>query len=127
MDKPFNPVGWFEIPVTDFARAQAFYEKVFAVALSVNQVGPLRMGWFPTVEEAYGASGSLVKGPGYAPGKNGVLIYFTAPDIEGTLARAAASGGKVLQPVTSLGQYGTMAVFEDSEGNRIALHRALEK
>ena len=28
-----NPVGWFEIPVRDWARAQAFYEAVLGQTL----------------------------------------------------------------------------------------------
>jgi predicted enzyme related to lactoylglutathione lyase len=125
MAKPSNPVGWFEIPVTDLARACAFYEKVFGFAMKAVPFGPVTMGWFPPmVNEAYGITGSLVQGPGYVPGKSGVRIYFTSPDIDGTLAKVAAAGGKVLLAKTSIGEYGTIAQFEDSEGNLIALHRA---
>ena len=49
-------------------------------------------------------------------------IYFTAPDIEGTLAKVNANGGRTLIPRTSIGEYGFIAHFEDSEGNRLALH-----
>jgi predicted enzyme related to lactoylglutathione lyase len=33
MAEKYNPVGWFEIPVTDMARAKAFYEAVLRVSL----------------------------------------------------------------------------------------------
>ena len=33
-DPTRNPVGWFEIYVTDMARAKAFYETVFATTCS---------------------------------------------------------------------------------------------
>jgi len=36
----------------------------------------------------------------------------------------AALGGNVLYPKTSVGALGEVAEFEDSEGNRVALHKA---
>jgi predicted enzyme related to lactoylglutathione lyase len=38
------------------------------------------------------------------------------------LSKANANGGKTLYPKTSIGDLGWVAEFEDSEGNRIALH-----
>ena len=122
MAKQYNPVGWFEIPATDLNRAKRFYEAVFEVELTLTTMGPAEMAWFPTVENAIGASGTLLKSEGYTPSHDGTLIYFTAPDIEGTLARVNANGGKTLIPKTSIGEYGFIAHFEDSEGNRLALH-----
>ena len=42
-----NPVNWFEIPVTDMTRAKSFYETVFGLRISLNQMGPLEMGFIP--------------------------------------------------------------------------------
>ena len=36
----------------------------------------------------------------------------------------AAAGGKTLLPLTPIGEHGHIAYFEDSEGNRVALHQA---
>ena len=122
MTKQYNPVGWFEIPVMDLDRAKQFYETVMNLQLTLTTMGPLEMAWFPSVEDGIGASGTLIKSEGYTPSHSGTLIYFTAPDIEGTLARVNANGGKTLLPKTSIGEYGFIAHFEDSEGNRLALH-----
>jgi predicted enzyme related to lactoylglutathione lyase len=122
MSKELNPVGWFEIPVRDLARAKAFYEYVFAIKLDEHQIGPLQMAWLPMNEDAVGASGSLVKGNGYDPSFEGVLIYFTAPDIEATLSRSKEKGGKVIAEKTRIGEYGFIALIQDTEGNRIGLH-----
>ena len=117
-----NPVGWFEIPVSDLDRAKGFYEHIFGIEMSVHEMGPARMAWFPMFEGAIGAAGALVKGPQYEPSPGGVLIYFTAADIEAALERAAEKGGAVLTPKTSIGEYGFIGHFEDCEGNRIGLH-----
>lgn len=117
-----NAVGWFEIPVTDLERAIKFYESVFGIKLSRNEMGPLKMAWFTWVEDATGAPGSLVKADGYTPSHTGTLVYLTVDDIQDTLAKINASGGKTLLPKMSIGEYGFIAHFEDSEGNRVALH-----
>ena len=42
--------------------------------------------------------------------------------MNGMLKRVHASGGKTLMPKMGIGAYGFIAHFEDSEGNRVALH-----
>ena len=122
MAKDYNPVGWFEIPTTDMNRAKRFYEAVFEVELTPATVEQVEMAWFPSVEDGIGASGTLIKSEALTPSHDGILIYFTALDIDGTLTKVNANGGKTLTPKTSIGEYGFYAYFEDSEGNRLGLH-----
>lgn len=49
-------------------------------------------------------------------------MYFSVGDIDGTLKKIIAGGGKIILPKMSIGEYGVVAQFEDSEGNRVALH-----
>ena len=53
-----NPVNWFEIPVKDIGRARTFYEKVFGLELTPQEMGPYTMTFFPWTEGAPGAAGS---------------------------------------------------------------------
>lgn len=121
-----NVVGWFEIPVTDMDRAIRFYENVFDLKLERHLLGPIDMAWFPSVEKGSGASGSLVfNRQAYIPSQDGILIYFTVPsgDVANEIGRVVKAGGKVLRPKTQISvEVGFMALFSDSEGNRIALH-----
>jgi hypothetical protein len=117
-----NAVNWFEIPVNDLARARRFYEGVFGVELARSDMGPLQMAMFPLTHQAPGACGALVKAEGYAPSHVGTVVYFTVDDIDATLAKIEAGGGRPLSPKTGIGEYGHIAHFEDSEGNRVALH-----
>jgi predicted enzyme related to lactoylglutathione lyase len=117
-----NAVNWFEIPVDDLERAKKFYESVLGVELAVNQMGPLQMGWFPSHEGAPGATGSLVKGEGYTPSHAGSIVYLHVDDVETALGKVNATGGKTLVLKTGIGEYGFIGHFEDSEGNRVALH-----
>ena len=120
----YNPVGWFEIPVTEMDRAVKFYEAVFGYTLEVHEMGPNIMAWFPQSPEFKGAAGTLIKGPAYIPSAEGSLVYFTAPDLEGHVARITEAGGSVIQGKMSIGEYGFIALAMDTEGNRIALHSA---
>jgi predicted enzyme related to lactoylglutathione lyase len=51
-----------------------------------------------------------------------MLIYFTSSDIESALERVTKNGGKVIAGKKSIGEYGFVGFFSDSEGNRIGLH-----
>jgi hypothetical protein len=45
------------------------------------------------------------------------------PDLAGSLSNVEAAGGKVLMPKTQIApEYGYMAIFLDTEGNRLAMH-----
>jgi predicted enzyme related to lactoylglutathione lyase len=126
MEQKSNSVGWFEIPVTNMERAMKFYETILDIKLSRNQMGPLDMAWFPWVEEGKGSAGSLVCQPEYyKPSMDGVLIYLTTQDgdLSVELNRVEKAGGKVIRHKTLIAEdYGYMAIFIDTEGNRIALH-----
>ena len=120
MSTQLNPVHWFEIPVSDMARARAFYENVFGVKLDPLDAGPMKMAWFPRPEKAAGSSGGLVQAPGRVPSVSGTIVFFSVADIDATLAVVVKHGGKVVMPKSGGGS-GSIAHFEDSEGNLIAL------
>ena len=121
-----NVVGWLEVPVTDMERAIKFYETVFDFKLDRNKMGPLDMAWFPCVTDGLGSGGSLVHYPtAYKPSTDGILVYFTSHsgDLANELSRIEGAGGQVLQGKTQISaDHGYMALFIDSEGNRVALH-----
>lgn len=117
-----NPVQWFEIPVEDLDRAKNFYETILGVELTISEMGPLKMAWFPMVQRGQGAAGTLVKAQGYTPSHAGTLVYVHVDDIEGTLAKVNDNGGKTIAQKTGIGEHGFIAHFEDCEGNRVALH-----
>ena len=119
-----NMVGWFEIPVVDMGRAKKFYDAVFNIEIGVQDFGGVQMGWFPFADGKSGASGSLIKNEAYTPSDSkGVLIYFSSTDINTELDRVEAAGGTVIQPKIQISpDVGYMALFIDTEGNRMAFH-----
>jgi uncharacterized protein len=123
----FNPVAYFEIPVTDLQRAVRFYSAVFEYSLDLQTIDGYEMALFPFADGAPGASGALAKGDVYVPAKTGPIVYFRVSSIDQTIARATSIGAKALFNKKSIGEAGFVAEIEDSEGNRVALLEPLEK
>ena len=115
-----NWTHWFEIPVSNFDRAKSFYETIFDTEIEANDLGSIKMGIFPHEE----VGGAIVKGEYYTPTPDGSIIYLNAdPDLSGVLGKIEDAGGKVIQQKKQISpDHGYMALFEDSEGNRLALH-----
>jgi predicted enzyme related to lactoylglutathione lyase len=121
-----NPVVWFEIYVQDMDRAKTFYESMLSVSLEKLENPGLDMEmemWsFPVDMEAAGAAGALIKIKDMPTGVNSVLVYFACEDCAVEAEKAAAAGGKIEKPKTSIGQYGHIALISDTEGNMVGLH-----
>jgi len=125
MSQNFNPVGWFELYVDDMARAKQFYEAVFQRPLADLPTWPgndTQMAVFAMDMNATGAAGALVKSPTIKPTPGSTTVYFSCLDCATEAARAAAAGGKVLQARMPIGEYGFIAMVQDTEGNTIGLH-----
>jgi uncharacterized protein len=122
MQKSLNPVVYFEIPVNDIDRAIKFYKTVFYFDFYKETIDKNEMALFPFTDNGSGVTGALAKGDIYKPTKNGVLIYFKTENIDETLKLVQQNGGQILYPKTTNGDLGFVAEFEDTEGNRIALH-----
>jgi predicted enzyme related to lactoylglutathione lyase len=120
-----NAISWFEIPTSDLARAQKFYEAIFNVKLNPLDLQNIKMRMFP-LEDIMGVGGAIVDSGGFhkPSATDGPLIYLNGnPDVQIILDRVEAAGGKIMVPKTEISpEYGYMAVIIDTEGNRLGLH-----
>lgn len=126
-----HAISWFEIPATDIDRAQKFYETILGVQLVPMDFGDMQMRMFPLDDPMTGVGGTLVKhGEFYkSSATDGPLLYLNGnPDVQNVADKVEAAGGKVIVPKTKISdEYGYMAVFIDTEGNRVAVHSVPEK
>jgi uncharacterized protein len=123
-----NAISWFEIPTTQLASAQAFYETVLACRMRREPMGPSEGAVFPYAGE--GVGGAVMAGPtapASAIGAGGTLVYLDAsPSLDAVLARVVAAGGGIAMPRQALPPgLGFIAHITDLDGNRVGLH-ALE-
>lgn len=118
-----NSINWFEIPVKDFGRAKAFYEKLFDTTIEEMPFPTGKYGMLPSDMQNGGVGGGIVQMEGFEPSMNGALVYLNGgDDLSIPLSKVEAAGGKVLLPKTSIGPNGFMAHFADTEGNKLAFH-----
>jgi len=119
-----NPIGWFEIHVTDMDRACLFYSSVFK--LSFSPLPPpepfVEMRMFSGDASLCGATGALVKHPMKRPSTEGVLVYFSSDDCAIEQELALANGGRIFKSKFSIGSNGYVSIIGDSEGNALGLH-----
>ena len=117
-------IDWFDIPVVNLERAREFYETIFATELQIMRFpNGLEIALFPSSGNS--VSGALAcHNDEYIPSSQGTLIYLNGdPDLQLVLDRIEGAGGKILLPKSLISEHWEyMALFLDSEGNRIALH-----
>jgi predicted enzyme related to lactoylglutathione lyase len=120
-----NAISWFEIPAIDLDRAQKFYETIFDIQMIAMDMPQLKMRLFP-IDDPMNIGGAICSsGDFYKPSaENGPLVYLNGnPDVQLILDKIKSAGGQVLIPKTQISpEHGYMAVFLDTEGNRVALH-----
>ncbi|CAM8537876.1 VOC family protein [Enterobacter asburiae] len=115
-------INWFEIPVADMERAIKFYEPVMQLALRREKMDCAELAVFP--HEDPGTGGALAKFDGVTPSLQGAIIYLHTDNLAATLDRIASAGGEcVFGPLELPHGIGTIALFTDSEGNRVGLHQ----
>lgn len=115
-----NRAVWFDIPVVDLARATRFYAATLAIRVDPVSFDDLK---FSVLEHEDGNGGCLVERPKEITSDRGVLLYLNVSGrIRDAIRQTESHGGRVLEPITSLGPHGFRAIIIDSEGNRVALH-----
>jgi predicted enzyme related to lactoylglutathione lyase len=121
-----NVISWFEIPSADLNRATKFYETIFDTQLFPMDTPNIKMRMFPLENMMTGVGGAVVDSGGFhkPSATDGPLIYLNGnPDVQIIVDRIEGAGGKIIVPKTQISpEYGYMAVFIDTEGNRIGLH-----
>lgn len=114
-----HSVVHLDIPATDPAAASKFYADLFDWKIHVDPTVNYHM-----FQAASGPGGGFVQvsdeAGGYKLGE--VLIYVSTDDIDATLTKVEALGGKTLLPKTDIGENGWFAFFADPAGNRIGLY-----
>ena len=124
LNSTHNRAVWFDIPVADLDRALAFYRGVLNVEVDTADAGGTRFG---VLEHDQGNGGCLIVTRERISSTGGILVYMNVDGrIRDAIRNVEALGGKVLEPTHSIAPHGFRAIVLDSEGNRIALHSAVD-
>ncbi|MFZ1705652.1 MAG: VOC family protein [Saprospiraceae bacterium] len=121
-----NTISWFEIPSKNIDRAQTFYETILGVSMINIDNANLKMRVFPVNDMDQMTTGAIVFNEKFyhTSEEDGVFIYLNAnPEIQRVLDKIEQAGGRIIRRKTQISEsFGYMAMFIDTEGNRIGLH-----
>lgn len=116
-----NALNWFEIPSEDIDRAVKFYGAILDKPMKRDDTMNMPYSFFPT--ENGGVGGALIQHEQYTPNATGAVIYLNGgADLQVILDRVSGAGGKVVMEKMGIGENGFVAMFIDTEGNRVGLH-----
>ena len=115
-----NPIGWFEICVTDFEKAKNFYSSIFDWEFKLSQASDTTYWNIYTGEESIGG-GLTIREASDNIGQS-IILYTEVENIDETLEMVSKSGGEIEEGKTliseSAGYYG---LFKDLDGNTMGL------
>ncbi len=119
-----NTLNWFEIPAKDFKRATTFYAKVLDVQIHEDPNPNMQYAYLPSDAQKGGFGGAIASGENFVPSLTGTTIYLDGGnDLSVPLGRVEIAGGKVILPKTAIGENrGFIALFIDTEGNKVGFH-----
>jgi predicted enzyme related to lactoylglutathione lyase/quinol monooxygenase YgiN len=108
-----DPIGFFEVAGPNTAALAHFYEQVFGWKPTP---GP-----FPNYISMAADAGAGLAGGFRQEEKPERVLYIRVADLDASLAKVVAAGGKVLIPPTNVPGVVHFALFEDPQGNRTGI------
>jgi len=113
-----NNVGRFAINADDVPRARGFYQKVFG--WTFEPWGPPNFYLIETGEERVRAVGGLLQERRELVAGSKMIGFectINVADLDATMRAIEVSGGKVITSKFHIPTVGTVAYFQDTEGN----------
>ncbi len=114
-----HPIVHVEIPAENAAAASKFYADVFGWKIDHDP----NFDYYMFAAEG-GPGGGWVKPDGDQYHAGQIIPYIDTDDIEASLKKIEACGGKTLMPKHEIQGVGWFAFFADPAGNRLGLYTA---
>ncbi len=116
-----HPIAHLELSASDPAAASRFYAELFGWKIEHNE----KFDYY--IFEDEGVRGGFVEPDGTQHRAGDVVVYFGTDDIDATLERVQALGGRVLVPKTEIPGVAWWALFSDPTGNRLGLYTRVRR
>ena len=117
---PITEIAFTCYPVTDMARARAFYENILGLKPTMVVGSPGGQQW--TEYEIGGGAFSLGQAPGWNPVSDGASVAFEMEDFDAAIAELKAAGVTFkMEPFPT--PVCRMAFVLDPEGNTVCIHK----
>jgi len=105
-----NPLVHFELMVSNPEKAKEFYGKVFDWEFNDTE-----MPGYTMIKTGTDPGGGMMKKPDEAP-HFALSVYYLVDDIDETMKKAEAAGGRVGMPKTEIPNVGFFGFFFDPDG-----------
>ncbi len=112
-----RPIVHVEIPSADNDAQKAFYGSLLGWQATDIPMGPDFTYTMFDLGNNIGAALSAVSDD-VKPGD--VILYFDSEDLDADMARVSELGGQVLLPRQDIPGFGSLGIFMDPTGNRVA-------
>ncbi len=112
-----HPIVHVELSAQDPAASSKFYADVFGWKIDRDP----NFDYYMFAVEG-GPGGGFVKPDGRMYKQGDVIVYLDTDDIDATLKKIEAAGGKTVLPKQEIPGIGWFAFFTDPGGNRVALY-----
>lgn len=112
-----NHVCYFELMVSDTAKSQEFYRKVFDWKFSEYE----NMPGYLNIDTGKEPMGGMMEKPDMVPAPS-LGVYFLVESIDETLGKVEAAGGQTMFPRTDIPGIGWWALFMDPDGIPIMIY-----
>ena len=120
--KPAGTPTWLDLMAPDIDAARTFYQAVFGWEYDIG--GPEFGGYTTARLGKRTTAGLMGPQPGAPPMPAAWSLYFATDNIESDVANAIKLGAKLLSPAMAVGDFGTMATFEDPTGAAFSFWQA---
>lgn len=117
--KTHGAFSWSELMTSDPAAATAFYGALFGWTVQTSEMGEAPYHMMKIGDTAVG--GVMGMPPGAPPMPSHWGCYVTVQNVEDTVAKCGALGGKTLVPPMDVPGVGRMAVIQDPQGATLSL------
>lgn len=114
-------VVWAEIPVSDMARAKAFYASLLGAPLVDEDAGPNPLAMLPRSGEDE-VGGHLYPGKPAAKGTGPTIHLRVAGELSDAMARVRDGGGEVVSEIVTI-PAGSFFYAVDTEGNSVGVFK----
>ncbi len=116
-----HPIVHVEFSANDRQAAGKFFSDVFG--WEVQQIPDMNYAMFNSGDDVGGGLNPVSE----TNEAGTTLAHIGTDDIEATLAKIEANGGKMTVPKTEIPGMGWFAIFNDPTGNSIGLYQAKEE
>jgi uncharacterized protein len=117
-----HPIVHIELSSKDRERDAQFYHELFG--WEIQQIPDMNYATFATGKDEPGGGFNPINEDNPA---GTVMIYINTDDMDESLRKVQALGGKIVQPRMEIPGIGDFAIFCDLTGNRVALLQPLPR